>query len=200
MSGADGVRPPDGPSVAVSRADLYSSLVTRPTGRAVRLGIEEQVAGREGSVVTVLDFREVSVIDFSCADEVAAKLASSAVEVGGERAGELYFLFTGLGDHHLDPVESALRRRGLVVAAERADGTPLVVGELDEAPRRAWEHLCRAGGARAADVARALELEAEAAARRLEALWRRRLVLRRDDEFLSLRRVVSRARRDREAG
>ncbi len=200
MSRADGARPGGGPRAKVSRADLYSSLVTRQTGRAVRLGIEEQVAGREGPVVAVLDFREVSVIDFSCADEVAAKLVGSALEGEDGPGSGPYFLFTGLTDHHLDPVESALRRRDLVVAAERADGTPLVVGELEEGAGRAWEHLCRAGGARAAEVARALELESEAAARRLRALWRRRLVLRRGDEFVSLHRVAARARRDRDAG
>lgn len=200
MSRADGARPPGGRPPVVSRADLYSSLVTRQTGRAVRVGIQEQVAGREGPVLAVLDFREVSVIDFSCADEVAAKLVGSALEGAEGPGGGLYFLFTGLDEHHLDPVESALRRRGLAAAGERVDGTPLVVGELEEGPGRAWEHLCRAGGGRAADVARALEMEAEAAARRLRALWRRRLVLRRGDEFVSLHRVAARARRDRDAG
>lgn len=186
----------DGGQAVVSRADLYSCLVTRQTGRAVRLSIEEQLTGRERPVVTVLDFREVSVIDFSCADEVAAKLAGSAVGPGEGRDEEIFFLYTGLDDHHLAPVQSALRRRDLAVAGERADGTPVVLGDLEDGPRRAWEHLCRAGGARARDVARELGLEAEAAAGLLRALYRRRMVLRRADEFVSLKRVVARATRE----
>ena len=57
---------------------LYSYLVTRHTGRAVRLSIENQIAECEGQVVAVLDFQNVVVIDFSCADEVVAKLAHLA--------------------------------------------------------------------------------------------------------------------------
>lgn len=191
MSRTDGTGPAHGAPAAVSRADLYSSLVTRPTGRAVRLGIEEQVADHDGPVVTVLDFREVAVIDFSCADEVAAKLAGAALEADGSAGAELYLLFTGLDDCHREPVESALRRRDLVVAAEREDGTPFLLGDLRGDDRRAWRHLCRAGRGRASDLARALELESETAARRLRALHRRRLLLRRADEFVSLSRVVA---------
>lgn len=204
-SGTPGV--PDGGLAAVSRAELYSSLVTRQTGRAVRMGIEEQLAGRSGPVVTVLDFREVSVIDFSCADEVAAKLAGSAVTrdgdgrpAGGEGSPERFFLFTGLDEHHLDPVESALRRRELAVAARRIDGTPLVLGELEDRALRAWEWLCRAGGARVGEAARELEMESAAAARLLRALHRRRLVLRREREFVSLMRAVARAAGDGTGG
>lgn len=190
MSRADGTGRRDAVPAAVSRADLYSSLVTRPTGRAVRLGIQEQVAGHEGPVVTVLDFRQVAVIDFSCADEVAAKLAGAALAADEGPGVELYLLFTGLDERHRDPVESALRRRDLVVAAERADGTPFLLGDLDDGARRTWRHLCRAGRGRAPDLARALELGSEAAARRLRTLHRRRLVLRCADEFVSLSRVV----------
>ena len=193
MRAGDGVGSPDGAGAVVSRAQLYSCLVTRQTGRAVRLSIQEQLTGRSGPVVTVLDFHEVSVIDFSCADEVAAKLVDEAAGREDGREEELFLLFTGMEEHHLDPVESALRRRELVVSAERADGTPLVLGELDAAARRAWEWLADAGGGGAADVARALELDADAAADVLRALHRRRLVLRRADAYLSLRRAVARA-------
>lgn len=180
---------------AVSRAELYSCLVTRPTGRAVRLCIQDQLAGHRGSVVSVVDFRNVSVIDFSCADEVAAKLADAALN-GQAGRGELFLLFTGLEEHHLDPVESALRRRELAVAGERADGSPLLLGELDDEARRAWHGLVRRGDGPPEALADELGLAAEAAEALLEGLHRRRLALRVEGAYVSLRRAAASARGD----
>ncbi|MFB6240235.1 MAG: hypothetical protein ABEJ46_01485, partial [Gemmatimonadota bacterium] len=72
---------------AVSETSLYSYLVTRHTGRAVRMSIEEQIAGSPGPLVAVLDFRNVAVIDFSCADEVVAKLVEGVRSRGAVGTG-----------------------------------------------------------------------------------------------------------------
>jgi hypothetical protein len=53
---------------------LYSNLVTRPTGAAVRTEIERVIAESGGRTVTVIDFSQVTLLDFSCADEIVAKL------------------------------------------------------------------------------------------------------------------------------
>ena len=53
--------------------DLYSDLVTRPTGAAVRTGIEQQLAEAKDRTLTVIDFTHVGLLDFSCADEIVAK-------------------------------------------------------------------------------------------------------------------------------
>lgn len=186
----DAVDGPGAGGAVVYRTRLYSSLVTRPTGRAVRLSIQERLSERRGAVVTVLDFRNVSVIDFSCADEVAAKLASAALD-GTPEGAELFPLFVGLERHHLDPVESTLRRRGLVVAAERADGSALVLGELEEDARRAWHGVVRRGGGPAEALAEELELTPEGAGDLLETLHRRRLLLRGRDGYVPLRRAAA---------
>jgi anti-sigma regulatory factor (Ser/Thr protein kinase) len=57
-----------------SIATLYSHLVTRPTGRAIRMGIEAQIAEMGTPCVSVLDFSDVVVLDYSCADETVARL------------------------------------------------------------------------------------------------------------------------------
>ena len=192
MTGSEG-EAGAGEVAVVSHASLYSYLVTRQTGQAVRSSIEEQLSARSGPVVTVLDFRHVSVIDFSCADEVVAKLADSALASGdADRTEELvrFFLFTGLDDHHLDPVESALSRRRLTVAAERCDGTPFLLGELEERPREVWQRVVRAGVLRPSSLVREMDLDARSAREELEDLHRRRLLLRRGERFLSLRRAV----------
>ena len=91
--------------------DLYSNLVTRPTGAAVRTEIETQVAALEGRTLTVIDFSNVNLLDFSCADEIVAKLLLRyCVGEGSEApATEGYFLFRGLGDHHLGRLGAVTR-------------------------------------------------------------------------------------------
>ena len=54
--------------------DLYSDLVTRPTGAAVRDGIEKQLAELGDRSLTVIDFSHVRLLDYSCADEIVAQL------------------------------------------------------------------------------------------------------------------------------
>ncbi len=177
----------------ISEASLFSYLVTRQTGRAVRLSIEDQFAEPAGAVVGVLDFREVAVIDFSCADEVVAKLVDEAQGADTRR----FFLFRGLRDHHLDPISSALDRRALAVAAERTDGTRLLVGTVTDDQRRAWREVDRLGRAGAAAVARGIGTSDGRAVEALEALYRRRLVAADGEGYLSLHRMVREARRSR---
>ncbi len=92
------------PDIAV--ASLYQrNLVTRHTGRAVRLSIEGLVSELAATSLTVLDFGDVAVIDFSCADEVVAKLVLRAVD-GKSDESQHFFLFRGVAQHHVDPMDS----------------------------------------------------------------------------------------------
>src|SRR4051812_5343882 len=91
--------------------DLYSNLVTRPTGAAVRDQIEHLIGATPGASLTVIDFSQVSMIDFSCADEVVAKLLLHYV--GDDAPGDAYFLFRGVTDNHRDAIETVLERHGL---------------------------------------------------------------------------------------
>lgn len=169
---------------------LYSYLVTRHTGRAVRLSIESQIAECEGQVVAVLDFQNVVVIDFSCADEVVAKLVHLALV--GERAAELFVLFRGVDEHHLDPIESALGRRSVAVSAERSSGEPFLLGATDGDVERAWVATCALGRATTGGVAERLGLSESETGVLLEDLHARRLVVRDDDaeEYVSLQQLI----------
>jgi hypothetical protein len=180
----------------VSEASLYSCLVTRHTGRAVRTSIERQVARCAGEVLTVLDFRNVAVIDFSCADEIVAKLAWVAVEqrreggakpIGPRRS---FVLVRGLEEHHWDPIDSALRRRDLAVAAERSDGEPVLLGSVDEPEARLWHLVCEYERVTPAPLAGELGLPEREARSRLDGLHRRRLVLRQAGQYVSFRRLM----------
>lgn len=190
----------------VSEASLFSYLVTRPTGRAVRTTIEEQVAGFEGEVLTVLDFRNVAVIDYSCADEVVAELAfisvgrPGALETGPSGPRRRFVLIRGLEAHHQDPIDSALRRRQLAVAAELADGQSVLLGDVDESEARLWRLVCERERIGPEPLAGELGLPEGEARLRLDGLYRRRLLLRRAGEYVSFRRVLSESARRREQG
>lgn len=175
----------------VSPVNLYSYLVTRQTGRAVRLGIQGRLAELNGRVLAVVDFREVQLIDFSCADEVVAKLVRQAGRSARPRA---FFLLRGLAEHHVDPVQSALRRQELAVAAERDDGRPLLLGSVSRSPARAWREVCRLGRAGAERIAECMHEPASAVHPWLERLHRRRLLLRNGPEYVSLRQALSEVR------
>src|SRR4051812_4922242 len=105
--------------------ELYSNLVTRPTGAAVRTQIEALLADSRERSLTVIDFSHVGMIDFSCADEVVAKLLLRYV--AAERQDrEAYFLFRGVTDDHWDAIEAVLERHGLALVLETIDGARIV--------------------------------------------------------------------------
>lgn len=165
--------------------DLYSNLVTRPTGAAVRGQIEEMLIDSGPRALTVIDFTHVSMIDLSCADEVVAKLL---LRYGSESsAQEAYFLFRGVTEHHHDAIEAVLERHELVAALEEDDGVRLV-GALSEDERSAWDAVCSLGdsGGDAAAVGQRMGCDAGSAERVLETLCRRRVMMCIEDRFVAV--------------
>lgn len=164
--------------------ELYSNLVTRPTGAAVRNEIERLIGEMRERSLTIIDFSHVSMIDFSCADEVIAKLLLRYC--AGAPPLETYFLFRGLTDDHWDAIETVLERHGLALALEREDGVH-VVGVLPEDERRAWDTVYRMGHPAAVeDLAAVLGQDPSVVRRALDALWRRRLVMTTDGGYVAV--------------
>ena len=166
--------------------ELYSNLVTRPTGAAVRTQIEALLADSRERTLTVIDFSHVGMIDFSCADEVVAKLLLRYVaEERGDR--EAYFLFRGVTEDHWDAIEAVLERHRLALVLEAADGASAHIGGIvDDRERTAWNKVYELGRAAAADLASALGSPRDDCAQMLEGLHRRRLVMRLDDEYIAV--------------
>lgn len=168
-----------------SVASLYSHLVTRPTGRALRLGIESQI-GEIGSVcLSVLDFTQVVVLDYSCADEAVAKLIQRYQMA--DRPADAYFVARGLGEQHRDPIDEVLIRHGLTLVAE-VEGEFTLLGRAETLEHDAWHALQRVRLGRAEDVAVELDAPSTAVGVALERLAARRVVLRRgtSDSFCAL--------------
>ena len=173
---------------AVSHTRLYSYLVTRHTGRAVRTNIEAQLAVFEHTVLAVLDLEHVELIDFSCADEVVAKLVTASAPRPDVRR---FFLFRGIAERHAEPIDSALSRQGLAAAGETVNGDPLVMGHIEPELERGWRMLWHVGRAAPSGLAEELSLALDATVAMFDGLESRGLVLRDGDEYVSFRRALA---------
>jgi hypothetical protein len=133
---------------------FYSALVTRPTGRAIRMGVEGQlgeIGERPGRVLSILDFSQVHLLDYSCADEIVAKLLLRFA--ADDRPVDAYFLARGLQEHHLDPVEAVLEHHSLLMVAETSPGKYSLLGPTEPAAREFWMRLTLRGRAPLAELA-----------------------------------------------
>lgn len=159
--------------------DLYSNLVTRPTGAAVRRQIEALLCtGREADErsLAVIDFSHVRMIDFSCADEVVAKLLLLYCEEEVPPRDD-YFIFRGVSEEHLDAIEAVLERHGLALLIEDEVGLR-PHGVLADEERAAWELVVRRGHLTAPELSELLGMPADDARHALGTLHRLRLVIR----------------------
>jgi len=161
--------------------DLYSNLVTRPTGAAVRGQIEHLLddgSSEAERALTVIDFSQVSMIDFSCADEVVAKLL---LRYAGDSEGptrEVYFLFRGVHEDHWDAIDAVLERHGLALATERCDGCGIeVVGVLSDEERLTWETVYRLGQPTFDDLTASVDVGPDSLRAALSGLCCRRLIM-----------------------
>jgi hypothetical protein len=168
--------------------DLYSNLVTRPTGVAVRREIELVLAGLDQPSLTVIDFSQVGLLDFSCADEVVGKL------IDGVRrqviVTDAYVLVRGVRDDHLEAIEAVMQRYDLAVIVETEDGAWHVVGSLDDSMRRVLDAVHRCGRVVPADLVMQVQQPATTVEASLDGLLARRLVMREDDAYVSLQSVM----------
>jgi len=163
--------------VTDSVASRGHNLVTRPTGRAVREAIERRLARTSQSPVRaplsphvmLIDFTRVRILDFSCADEVVAKLLLRYQ--GPDRPGNIFFLFRAVDEMHRHAVEEVLERHGLAAVCDVGGGFQLL-GPATPEERKAWERRGRCERIGPRDVAGA---RGELGEPRLRGLARRRL-------------------------
>lgn len=160
-----------------SVASLYSHLVTRPTGRALRIGIETQIGDIGDVCLSVLDFTQVVVLDYSCADETVAKLIQRYQ--ADDRPADAYFIARGLAEQHRDPIDEVLLRHELALVAE-VDDEFVLLGAADAGERAAWRALQDMRLGDLDGIARSMAVSATDAGAALDRLAIRRALLRRD--------------------
>jgi hypothetical protein len=127
----------------------YRNLVTRSTGAAVRIRIEEALAG-SNCMTALLDFSGIELVDLSCADEVVAKLLLTHQTA--------YFLvLQGLREDHHEAIDHVLTHHGLAIAAVPPGCVaPRLLGWVPPDAREAFAHISEAGPIDAAGLAHVL--------------------------------------------
>jgi hypothetical protein len=170
-----------------SVTSLFSNLVTRPTGRAIRAGVESQIAEMRVPEATrclsVLDFSQVRVLDYSCADEIVAKLLLRFA--GDERPSEAFFVVLGMQEHHQEAIEAVLERHDLLLVARDETGQVHLLGAADEAHHAVWNALVRRGRAGAGELAADSGLSSSQAQEVLQAFLAHRVAAHNPDGTVS---------------
>jgi hypothetical protein len=163
-------------------ASPYRHLVTRPTGAAIRGRIQAALAGSD-CPTALLDFSGIELLDFSCADEVVAKLLLADDERDGR-----FVVLCGLREDQHEAIEYVLTHHRLAVTAlgdeDRAE--PRLLGWVTPDARAAFASICERGPLCPAELAGALDWPSARAEAALEALAGRRLVLTDGDRYRPL--------------
>ncbi len=155
-----------------------SDLVTRRSGQVMRERIERDIGKEENGTVIALDFSKIGVIDYSCADEIVAKLISRLLS--GEY-GDKYIVLTGLNENQRENIEVALERKGLAVMAEMRNAGKVLIGSLNNYLQKTLDLILTSGRITAGELSDILNLPANTSGTRLLNLHKKRLVRRRDE-------------------
>ncbi len=170
----------------MSKYDLYKllkeelgngskDLVTRPSGQAIRERIEQDIEKEPDGAVISLDFSKIGVIDYSCADEIVAKLVSRLLS--GEY-GDKYILLAGLNENQKENIEVAVERKDLAVMAEMKDGSRSVLGNLNSYLKDTLDFIVKKKKATSKELSDAKKIEPNTSGTRLLNLYKKRLVKR----------------------
>jgi len=162
-----------------------SDLVTRPSGQVIRNRIEKDMENEKDGEIIALDFSKIGIIDYSCADEVVAKLISRLLS--GEY-GDKYIILIGLNENQRENIEVALERKELAVMAQMKNGKKALLGNLNNYLKETLNLILKKGKITASDLSEYLKLPANTSGTRLLNLHKKRVV-RRIEEVIDGGRV-----------
>lgn len=162
-----------------------SDLVTRPSGQAIRERIERDIVKAGDRVVIALDFSKIGIIDYSCADEIVAKLVSRLL--GGEY-GDKYILLVGLNENQKENIEVALERKDLAIMAKTKNNKKILLGNINNYLKQTLDLILEKDKITAKEFSGIMKLEANTSGTRLLNLHKKRLV-RRTEEIVNGGRV-----------
>lgn len=155
-----------------------SDLVTRPSGQKIRERIERDIEKEKDGEVIALDFSEIGIIDYSCADEIVAKLISRLLS--GEY-GDKYIILTAINENQKENIEVALERKDLAVIAEMKNSKKTLIGSLNNYLNETLDLIVIKGKITANELSKTLKLPANTSGTRLLNLHKKRLVKRIDE-------------------
>lgn len=152
-----------------------SDLVTRPSGNKIRERIEKDIVSEPEGAVIALDFSKIGIVDYSCADEIVAKLVSRLLS--GEY-GERYIVLSGLNENQKENIEVALERKDLAVMGVMRDKKKALIGNLDNYLKQTLNLILDRKKITAKELSDILKLPANTSGTRLLNLYKKRLVRR----------------------
>ena len=155
-----------------------NDLVTRPSGQAMRERIEKDISKEDDGGIIALDFSKIGIIDYSCADEIVAKLVSRLLS---NEYGDKYILLKGLNENQQENIEVALERKDLAVIAQQREGSKFLLGNLNNYLRETLSLIVKNGKITARELADMLKIEPNTSGTRLLNLHKKRLVMRKDE-------------------
>jgi hypothetical protein len=159
----------------------YRNLVTRATGAAVRDHLVHTLRTAPRAEA-LLDFSQIGLVDYSCADEVVAKLIVAMRELPVWRV-----VLHGVRSDQADAIEHALGRHGLaVLALELESRRPMLLGNVPDDGRGVFAVLAVARRAGAAPIASELAWDEARARRALDQLVDCRCILAHPDATYAL--------------
>ena len=153
-------------------------IVTRQSGQVIRSRIERDIEKEKNGAVIALDFSNIGIIDYSCADEVVTKLISRLLS--GEY-GDKYIILTGLNENQKENIEVALERKELAVMAKLNNGRKILLGSLNNYLKETLNFIIKKDKITAGDLSESLKLPANTSGTRLLNLYKKRLVKRTEE-------------------
>ena len=152
-----------------------SDLVTRQSGQTIRERIERDIVKEKDGEIISLDFSKIGVIDYSCADEIVAKLVSRLLS---NEYGDRYIVLIGLTENQRENIEVALERKELAVMAQMRDKEKVLIGNLNKYLKDTLNLIAKKGNITAKELSEKMNLEANASGMRLLNLYKKKLVKR----------------------
>ena len=155
-----------------------SNLVTRETGAVIRERLEGELIAEADPRVAFLDFSGVGVIDYSCADEVIAKLISRLL-IG--EYGDKFIVLEGLSSNQMENVAVALERKKLAVLYLPDGGGWQVIGFLNNYLRKTLVSVMERGSITLRELAQEGGIGLNTGGTRLLNLYKKRLIWRSEE-------------------
>ncbi len=154
------------------------NLVTRETGAIIRERLERELIADTDPTVSFLDFSGVGVVDYSCADEVIAKLISRLLS--GEY-GDKFVVLKGLSSNQMENIEVALERKKLAVLSLKEAGGWYIIGFLNNYLRKTLVSVMETGSITLRELAEEVGIGLNTGGTRLLNLYKKRLIWRSEE-------------------
>ena len=151
------------------------NMVTRETGRIIREAIEVNIQKEQEEMIIILDFSGIGIIDFSCADEVAAKFIA---RLNLKEYGDKYLLFSGLTPSQEENITAALEKKKLSLLSLKENGGWKLLGILNPYLKDTLDLVMARKSLTARELADLTGIEINSASTKLLNLNKARLAIR----------------------